>query len=87
MLHTKAMATQDTAQWETACSATSKVDSTCRLGTSFREDITNVNIAHGDEGWTFNCYVNHKIEDYWVKLLEANLKSHIPEIANKLAKS
>jgi hypothetical protein len=87
MLHTKAVATQDTVFWETACSAAYNGQSTCRLGTPFPEDMSGVNITRGDEGWKFNCYVNHKIEDYWVKLLEADLKSHIPEIANKLEKS
>ena len=84
MLHTKAVATQDTVFWELACSATYDGSATCRLGTPFPEDLTGVNMTAGDEGWKFNCYVNHKIDDYWVNLLEDQLKQHIPEIAQKL---
>lgn len=85
MLHTKAVATQDTVFWEMACASTYEGQATCRLGTPFPEDMTGVNMTAGDEGWKFNCYVNHKIDDYWVKLLEDNLKENVPEIAKKLA--
>jgi hypothetical protein len=84
MLHTKAVATQDTVFWEMACSAAYNGGAYCRLGTPFPEDLAGVNITAGDDGWKFNCYVNHKIDDYWVKLLESHLKDHIPEIAKKL---
>jgi hypothetical protein len=87
MLHTKAVATQDTVYWETACKAWYEGRQSCRLGTPFPEDMTGVNVTEGDEGWKFNCYVNHKIDDYWVKRLEDGLKIHIPEIAAKLAES
>ncbi|KAG7349255.1 glycosyltransferase family 92 protein [Nitzschia inconspicua] len=84
MLHTKAVATQDTVFWESACSAASDGQATCRLGTPFPENMTGVNLETGDEGWKFNCYVNHKIDDYWVRMLEGKLKEHVPEIAQKL---
>ena len=85
MLHTKAVATQDTVFWETACSAAYNGGATCRLGTPFPENMTGVNLTLGDEGWKMNCYVNHKIEDYWVKLLDDQLKDHIPELAERVA--
>jgi hypothetical protein len=85
MLHTKAVATQDTVFWEQACAASYDGPATCRLGTPFPENMTGVNMTAGDEGWKFNCYVNHKIDDYWVRLLEDDLKEHVPEIAKKLA--
>lgn len=85
MLHSKAVATQDTVFWEKACSAEYDGGMSCRLGTPFPEDMTGVDLTRGDEGWKFNCYVNHKIEDYWVPLLERDLKEHIPELANRLA--
>ena len=85
MLHTKAVATQDTVFWELACAATYEGQATCRLGTPFPADMTGVNMTAGDEGWKFNCYVNHKIDDYWVKRLEDNLMDNVPEIAKKLA--
>jgi hypothetical protein len=84
MLHTKAVATQDTVFWESACAATSDGQATCRLGTPFPEEMRGVNLAAGDEGWKYNCYVNHKIDDYWVPLLEGEMKKNVPEIAQKL---
>lgn len=84
MLHTKAVATQDTVFWETTCSASYEGGGYCRLGTPFPDDMTGVNISAGDDGWKFNCYVNHKIDDYWVGLLERDLKDHIPELAKKM---
>ena len=85
MLHTKAVATQDTVFWESACKATYTGKAACRLGSPFPEDMTGVNETLGDEGWKFNCYVNHKIDDYWVPLLERDLKPHIPELASRRA--
>lgn len=84
MLHTKAVATQDTVFWESACAAASDGRATCRLGTPFPEDMRGVNLTAGDEGWKYNCYVNHKIDDYWVPLLESDMKKNVPEIAKKL---
>lgn len=56
MLHTKAVATQDTVYWELACAASYDGQATCRLGTPWPEDMTGVNVTAGDEGWKFNCY-------------------------------
>ena len=56
MLHTKAVATQDTVYWEMACAASYDGNAMCRLGTPFPEDMTGVNETEGDEGWKFNCY-------------------------------
>jgi len=87
MLHTKAVATQDTTFWETACKAEYEGGAFCRLGSPFPDSMTGVNVTEGDEGWKFNCYVNHKIDDYWVKRLENDMKKHVPEIAEKLGES
>lgn len=84
MLHSKAVATQDTVFWETACAAGYEGKAFCRLGTPFPDDMRGVNITRGDEGWMFNCYVNHKIEDYWVPLLERDLKVHVPDLASRM---
>ena len=87
MLHTKAVATQDTTFWETACKAEYEGGKFCRLGSPFPDSMAGVNVTEGDEGWKFNCYVNHKIDDYWVKRLENDMKKHVPEIAEKLGES
>jgi hypothetical protein len=65
------------------CKATYDGRSACRLGTPFPDDMTGVNETLGDEGWKLNCYANHKIDDYWVKHLENDLKIHVPEIASR----
>merc|ERR1712183_903955 len=86
MLHTKAVAHQDTVLWEEACLASYPGTVFCRLGTPFPEgDLTGVNISAGEDDQKFNCYLNRKIEDYWVGILEDKLKDYAPEIANRLA--
>jgi hypothetical protein len=72
MLHTKAIAIQDTAGWLHVC----KVEqygkgATCRIGTPYPEDYDKDRDGLGnEEGWAYNCYVNQKTEKYWVPLLE-----------------
>ena len=74
----------DQVSWEEACLASYDGDTYCRLGTPFPEDLTGVDISDGENGMQFNCYVNRKIDDYWVKQLESKLKEHVPEIAKRL---
>ena len=84
MLHTKAVATQDTVGWEQACKADYVGAVMCRLGNPFPEtkDVTDLSV--GDEhGLQFNCYVNHKIDDYWVRRLEESLEDKIPALASR----
>ena len=86
MLHTKAVATQDTVGWEEACVPSAPDSMTCRIGSPFPEgkDMTNkVDLSKGDNGWKYNCYLNHKIEDYFVPLLEEHLEQHVPQIAQR----
>jgi len=85
MLHTKAVAHQDTIHWETACLASYDGGIFCRLGVPFPDDLTGVDIDAGENGLKFNCYVNHKIDDYFVPKLESELKVHVPEIAARIA--
>jgi len=85
MLHTKAVAHQDTLNFDTTCKAEYDGRSFCRLGNPFPDDNKNVDVSKGDEnGLKFNCYVNHKIDNYWVKELESKLKEHVPEIAERI---
>lgn len=84
MLHTKAVAHQDTVSWEEACAASYTGGTYCRLGVPFPHDLTGINISAGENGMKMNCYVNPKIDDYWVKELESKLKEHVPEIAQQM---
>jgi hypothetical protein len=85
MLHTKAVATQDTVGWEQACQAHYRGGIMCRLGNPFPEqeqELEHVSdLSAGDEhGLEYNCYVNHKIDDYWVRRLEESLKDKMPAL-------
>jgi hypothetical protein len=83
MLHTKAVATQDTVFWEEVCKASYQGNGMCRLGTPYLDDMTGVNEEEGDEGWKYNCYINKRIDNYFVPRLEQELKKHIPELAEQ----
>lgn len=72
MLHTKAVATQDTAGWEKRCSGEMK--GSCRIGNPFPDGDESVNVTKDSDGWLYNCYVNPKIENFWVPLLNEELK-------------
>ena len=71
MLHAKAIAIQDTAGWEKRCTGEMK-RGTCRIGVPYEEGATNA--TKDNKGWLYNCYVNPKIENYWVPLLNKELK-------------
>jgi hypothetical protein len=72
MLHSKAMATQDTAAWEKRCRGEIQ-HGTCRIGVPY-PDLNTSNTALKDEkGWLYNCYVNPIIENYWVPRLDKEL--------------
>lgn len=73
MLHTKAMATQDTAGWEKRCKGEMK--GTCRIGVPYPDLNTSSTVTKDLEGWLYNCYVNPKIESYWVPRLHEQLKA------------
>lgn len=84
MLHAKAIATQDTVFWEETCKVEYEGRGTCRLGTPYPEDMSNVDESKGDEGWKYNCYVNKKADHYFVPRLEEELKDNIPELAARM---
>lgn len=70
MLHTKAVARQDTANWKVQCMHSHGF---CRLGTPYPEGAFEANITEDKDGWTYNCWINEKVEDYWVPKLQAAL--------------
>jgi len=73
MLHAKAIATQDTAGWQKRCTG-EMTRGTCRIGVPFPDLTPTSNVTKDSEGWIHNCYVNPKIENYWVPLLNEDLK-------------
>ena len=74
MLHTKAIATQDTSGWLNACLGNSRRWGTCRIGNPWPEGLDgSTNVTIDEKGWEYNCFVNKKIDDFYVPLLEASL--------------
>lgn len=71
MLHAKAMATQDTGGWEESCKGGF---GTCRIGNPYPDDALLNNITKDNGGWLYNCFVNNKIEKYYLPILEARMK-------------
>lgn len=77
MLHSKAVANQDTAGFDEFCkiehqSLPKKQRKTCRIGFPWPED--NQLARATQEGWAYNCYVNRKVEDIYVPRLIEKLK-------------
>ena len=78
MLHSKAIARQDTAGWERNChfNHTGRSFDQCRLGIPWPEgqDATHHESHHNPDGWLYDCYVNRRIDDFWGPQLRAKLK-------------
>ena len=83
MLHTKAVARQDTAGWLDICTLSNrdavkgKKKETCRVGVPFPIDYNKKSHGVADEkGWKYNCNENLRTEKYWVPRLEKALQEH-----------
>jgi len=70
MLHTKAVASQDTIGWPEACRDKYTGGVMCRVGVPFPDDYDAKVHGTGDkEGWAYNCYPNKRVDNYWAPLL------------------
>ena len=81
MIHTKAVAVQDTVAWEKVCHINvtklpKRQQGLCRLGVPWPKDHDMSKPNATEEGWAFNCYVNEKVEDYFIPKLDAALAPH-----------
>jgi len=72
MLHAKAIGPRETNLWEKACLGNYTGRYACRLGNPFPKNWTGE--LSDENGIKYNCYMNHKIEDYWASLLRTELK-------------
>ena len=79
MIHSKAVAHQDTAGWERVCHVNSLKDDPrdrglCRLGIPWPDQAQPL-LQHNAtaDGWLYNCFVNKKVEEVFVPQLEAAL--------------
>ena len=71
MLHTKAVARQDTVGWLEACMDKYTGGFMCRIGVPFPDNYDEKKHGTGDDkGWAYNCYPNKKIEEFWAPNLE-----------------
>lgn len=83
MIHTKAVATQDTSGWERVCHVdifrepNLRRRGLCRLGVPWPADPGLIKQNGTEEGWAYNCYVNRKVEEYFVPRLNAGLSKHL----------
>jgi hypothetical protein len=87
MIHTKAVARQDTAGWESACHKDNlelppKQRVMCRLGLPWPEpwpaDPETAAVKATPEGWAFNCFVNPKVENEFAPKLQEALVARAP---------
>jgi hypothetical protein len=79
MIHTKAVAMQDTADWERVChidnlKLPTRSQGLCRLGVPWPNDPEEAEKNSTKEGWAYNCYVNDKVDNYLVPRLQDKLK-------------
>ena len=77
MLHSKSVVWDQTRKWEKACKLNNPAG--CKVGFPFPVGMhrsNNVgNALKNEEGFTYNCFVNTKIEEKWVPKLEGVLQS------------
>jgi hypothetical protein len=73
MLHSKAIARQDTAGWVRNCHQNFTGFDQCRIGYPWPRGSDEVVKADND-GWNYNCYAHEKIDDYWGPRLQEKLK-------------
>ena len=71
MLHSKAIARQDTAGWKKNCHKDHRGIDQCRIGFPWPEDGSKA--THDKDGWEYDCYVNPRIDDYWAPILKKKL--------------
>ena len=88
MIHTKAVARQDTAGWQRVCHIDNLKkpkgqQGLCRLGVPWPtekeeyEDPAMNGVNATKEGWAYNCYVNEKVEKFYIPKLEASLQEKL----------
>jgi hypothetical protein len=83
MLHTKTKVARNMVDWSNRCKSTQRAldEGGCLLGFPLPKEVVDEHDEVGvkkplrDDGWAYNCFLNEKIEKYWVKkLAEAVLK-------------
>jgi hypothetical protein len=84
MVHTKAVAKQDTSGWQRMCSIKNmykpiRKQGLCRLGVPWPKDpeLAALNATGGGKGMAYNCYVNEKVETFFVPRLQEQLAERL----------
>jgi hypothetical protein len=73
MLHSKSVVWDQTRKWEKACKLNNPI---CKVGFPFPEGKHRSDgVLKNDDGYTYNCFVNKKVENTWVPKLEAALQN------------
>jgi len=86
MIHSKSVATQDTAGWQRMCQLDNlklppRRRGRCRIGVPW-PNHPDFSRNGTKEGWQYNCYVNDRVENYFVPRLENALKQGTKELNN-----
>lgn len=73
MLHTKSVVWDQTRKWKKTCKLKNPV---CKVGFPFPEGTDRVDGVYlkNDDGFTYNCFINERIESFWVPKLEEALQ-------------
>jgi hypothetical protein len=84
MIHTKAVARQDTVDWVNVCNIKNEYlpkrrRGLCRLGIPWPTDPDEAAKNCTSGGWAYNCYVNEKVETVYVPKLQAAMEAKLAE--------
>jgi hypothetical protein len=82
MIHTKAVARQDTVDWVNVCHIKNRLlplrkQGLCRLGIPWPKDPVEAAKNATPGGWAYNCYVNEKVETIYVPKLQAAMQEKL----------
>ncbi len=79
MLHTKRMQPHETSNWLSVCKGNGSKWDTCHVGISWAKDLripaSGKTDERNEDGFIYNCFVNERIEDYWIPKLRKALNT------------
>jgi hypothetical protein len=81
MFHTKTIAAKDTKEWQAKCK-TGKTG--CLVGFPWPKGVEEKEKDKNEEGYSFNCFKNSKVERYWAPRLRGALKSRTRSLSARM---
>mmetsp|Transcript_40430 Transcript_40430/g.49249 ORF Transcript_40430/g.49249 Transcript_40430/m.49249 type:complete len:84 (-) Transcript_40430:4-255(-) len=81
MVHTKSISPLSTFGWDGNCGKEKNNGARCWIGFDWpagEKDTETTDFSNAtDDGYLYNCWVNERVEKYWVPLLENALKKRL----------